>query len=76
MRVSLRTRKLRRQRIGWIGVGILEEARLQFGIKSLWGEKQESLRLLTVSGSVGGEIKNMRNSERSSFQSRGAVSNI
>ena len=38
-RVSLRTRKLGRQRIGWIRVGILEEVRLQFGVESLWGDK-------------------------------------
>ena len=35
-RVSLRTRKLRRQMIGWIRVGILEEVKLQFKVGILW----------------------------------------
>lgn len=38
-RVSPRTRKLRRPRIGWIRVGTPEEVRLQFGMENLWNGK-------------------------------------
>lgn len=34
-RVSLRTKKLGRRKIGWIRRGILEEARFKFGMESM-----------------------------------------
>jgi len=39
-RVSSRTRELRRSRIGWIRIEILEGVRFQFGVQSLWGYRQ------------------------------------
>lgn len=64
-RVTLRSRKLGRQRIGWIEVRILKEVRFYFGNRSLCG---------LISGEnwgrdVGETTENFRNSGGSSFQS-------